>query len=310
MIGLTSAVVVGQSNLVPNSSFEEYPSCPIGIAEAGNLLHWYNPTNASPDLFSTCSINPNSQIPENFAGFQYPRTDSSYVGIALARPDTTTYREYLGVELTNTLQPDSFYCISFFVSAPDSVYLFTDNLGIHFSTNLISQSSLEYLDLEYHIRNPEFHFLDDTQHWVEISGIYKATGGEKFLTIGNFSSFSEVNLYGDTNSIAYIYLDDISVISCTPTDSTDPPVPVDVPLISVNPNPATEFIRIYSEIPDGSDAVFQLFDVQGKKIAELPLDEGRNTLTHYLPGYAAGLYGWRLVVNGEVAEKGKLIVIR
>ena len=61
--------------------------------------------------------------------------------------------------------------------------------------------------------------------WNEITGEFTATGGEKYLTIGNFNSFNHSNVVEThaENTVlpgAYYYIDDISVVCLDCNDET------------------------------------------------------------------------------------------
>ena len=59
--------------------------------------------------------------------------------------------------------------------------------------------------------------LTDTKAWMQISGVFTAKGGERFMTIGNFYPASQSNVI-DLDSLtyllpgAYYYIDDVSVV--------------------------------------------------------------------------------------------------
>ena len=69
-----------QINLVPNSSFETFTSCPSFPGQVEFAFPWYNPTNSSPDYFNACNTF-SVGIPQNFMGFQYPRTGNANMGL-------------------------------------------------------------------------------------------------------------------------------------------------------------------------------------------------------------------------------------
>lgn len=61
--------------------------------------------------------------------------------------------------------------------------------------------------------------LGDTLNWIKVSGVFKATGGEKYLTLGNFKYDNETNtsqIQANGSAKAGYYIDDVSVI---PLDS-------------------------------------------------------------------------------------------
>ena len=90
--------------------------------------------------------------------------------------------------------------------------------------------------------------LNDTANWVEISGIYTATGGEQYITIGNFYPDSLINIAssGNTYTSAYYYIDSVFVI---PLDNTAGCGSVGINevnenTIAVYPNPASSALTL------------------------------------------------------------------
>ncbi len=69
------------------------------------------------------------------------------------------------------------------------------------------------------ITNYENPIITDTLNWIKVSGVFKATGGEQYLTLGNFKYDNETNyriVQNSTVTKAGYYIDDVSVI---PLDS-------------------------------------------------------------------------------------------
>ena len=70
---LISNFGLGQ-NLIPNSSFEIYDTCPTTLSTPGDYqinhaLGWYSPTYATSDYYNAC--NPGIvSIPSNLLGYQ------------------------------------------------------------------------------------------------------------------------------------------------------------------------------------------------------------------------------------------------
>ena len=68
---------VYSQNLVPNWSFEIIDTCLFNV---GNCTNGIGSNVASPwegisvDLYNTCSINPNCDVPTNTYGYQYAHT--------------------------------------------------------------------------------------------------------------------------------------------------------------------------------------------------------------------------------------------
>ena len=78
----------------------------------------------------------------------------------------------------------------------------------------ISQTVATYFEPQ--VVNDYDRVLDDTKAWMQISGVFTAKGGERFMTIGNFYPASQSNVV-DLDSLtyllpgAYYYIDDVSV---------------------------------------------------------------------------------------------------
>lgn len=220
-------------NLVPNGSFEEYNECPsswskvdIVGAPPRYLKNWVAPTWGSTDHYHACFLERFTEpkldevgVPFNWAG-EVPAVDGEgYAGIYLHVSDdmfwqiSEPYREYLQVRLVRPMIAGNDYCFSFYARPMDSIAsyfqgctLFASHfLGANFSveppidTTIISYSPrTEFWGLLP--RQPQIQA--DTsiyrKGWTQITGTYKAQGGEEWLTIGNF--------YNDTITISDLRL--------------------------------------------------------------------------------------------------------
>jgi gliding motility-associated-like protein len=215
-----------QINLVPNPSFETYIACPWGLGEINKASPWFQPSARpiSTDFFHPCSSY-QADVPNNQCGYQTPRTGLGYAGLIVYSringplpTDPKLYREYLEVELTDTLIQGKIYCVEFFISLSNNFNIVTDRIGAYFSTDSILSS--DYANLPYipHVENALGNLLVDTLGWMKISGVFTATGGEQYMTIGNFKD--DLNTFVDTlstmSSFCYFYIDDISVKEMLP----------------------------------------------------------------------------------------------
>src|SRR5690242_11927178 len=87
-------------NLVPNSSFEIYSSCPTNEGQVDRAIPWFNPTGNNPDYCNACYVGPSPvpvDVPDNFFGHQFARTGVAYMDIAVY--STGNSREYIEVKL-------------------------------------------------------------------------------------------------------------------------------------------------------------------------------------------------------------------
>jgi len=223
---ILSAKVYSQ-NLVPNPSFEDtipcsqWPSTP-----PGPITYWFAPIFIStPDWFAAGTIC-SDQTPSNILGFQFPRTGIAYAGFAANgnyQPPPFSTREYISCQLTQPLQQNKSYCVGFYISRAEKMKYSLDGMGAYFSTDTPTCAG-NFCLLQYtpQISNATGNILSDSINWVLISGSFIASGGEKFITIGNFvpdslNSIDSISIW--TYPHSYYYIDDVYVIEL-PQDST------------------------------------------------------------------------------------------
>ncbi|WP_343635831.1 gliding motility-associated C-terminal domain-containing protein [Fluviicola sp.] len=222
----------GQQNLVPNPSFELIDSCPvghyIGLTDPWIVQNWHVPPGSitTPDLFSTCNngyiVNPPHLfvgVPNNFAGICYPNTGDNYMGFMMKYGK---FREYIQVQLSSPLIASQYYLCGFHTQKSDSCIYATSDIGMHISSNSEFQfgnnQPMEYLTPQ--ITN-NTGVIWNIQDWTKIENVYLASGGEAFITIGNFVSNQTTMLDSLHQNIgvnwpapwaAYYYFDDVYVI--------------------------------------------------------------------------------------------------
>lgn len=223
---LVAAASAGNSahaqNLVPNPGFESYLTCPTTDFQFdGYVANWKNPTvGGSPDYFNACNKELCSQgVPAARYGFQSPR-DSANGGNAFAGIYNTNigvnYREYVSVRLTESLERGKWYNVRFYASLAEASPVGIMNLGAFIGRDPATVNNYVYP------ASPQIsyrQFLTESGKWVEISGMYQATGGENHLIIGCFdkdlrttpspakgAACADVRYAG-----AYYYIDDVSL---------------------------------------------------------------------------------------------------
>lgn len=206
-------------NLVPNPSFEDYSGCPDQTGLLDNLDFWFNPTTGSSDYFNSCyTTGPiNVDVPTNYFGYQNPVSGNGYIGLFLFYP-ITNYREYAEVELNDTLSAGSTYYITMHLSLTDSSNYATDELGIYFSSDSITYGSYTNLSVTPQVQNNAGNYLSDKDNWMLFTSQFTASGGEKFITIGNFKTdvnTDYINVPGGGNIagdyFGYYLIDDICI---------------------------------------------------------------------------------------------------
>ena len=197
LIGLSS----GAQNLVPNGGFESYRSCPDGLKQLELAEPWRQANAGSPEFFHEC-------------GFKAPVEPFSGLGMAGAIffDNSRSGVEYLQLELLDSLQAGVDYCLSFHLLADERNAVMIDRIGMH-----LARKALKTPNWEPFIVFPQLYtkkVISDTEMWSKIAGEFRARGGERFLTIGNFveSWYVEehVNSQG-RQRFSYYYVDEVAV---------------------------------------------------------------------------------------------------
>lgn len=289
-------------NLVPNNSFEAIQSCPTSEGQLYLAYPWAMPPNvglATSDLFNVCSGNNIVGIPTNAVGYQNPNTGSGYAGIYVY--GSSNIREYLQIQLFSSLVAGVTYKTEMYVSPGNFPGIAVNSIGIHFSIGAISGSGVS-APLSYipQIQNPLNSFISDTSVWTLISGDYTATGGENFITIGNFQddSTTDTMIYTSPSwNRGYYLVDDVSISILTKLNE----VSVDE-RIDVFPNPFSDIINIDSQ--NNISTHFSLCNIIGKCIIETQFINFVSLNVDYL---SAGVYFYSISNKSGVLKQGKII---
>lgn len=229
---MLSLQLLGQQNLVPNPSFEEFSSCPLenelGNGEFTKCNDWWYPHTSSigtPDYFNACnnSIGGTNQgmvgVPKNFWGYQEAFHGEAYVGLGLFEYDTNQMnifsREMIQTNLNHQLKACHRYKISMNISLANKASHSAINLGIILSSDSIYFNDVSAKEATW-INNKIIH---DTLNWMRIEGEFISSGGEKYLSIGYFQKYNSQELvFNDSSTInnfgtylPYYYIDSISL---------------------------------------------------------------------------------------------------
>ncbi len=195
---------ISAQNLVLNPSFEQYTSCPQGISEFDLAVDWYTPwinlvgdTCSTSDLYHTCAFffGP----PNNILGYQNPRTGGGMGGFIVYEDlfifscqglGGSGWREYAEGTLSSPLIAGQDYCVSFYLNLPNQTMYSSSSLGVYFSNSLLQISCATTGASSALPVTPQLQWggaaITDTVGWTRLQWNYTATGGERYLTIGNF----------------------------------------------------------------------------------------------------------------------------
>jgi len=210
-------------NIVPNPSFEEYDSPPIGWFYKGKhftevMKYWSSATGASPDVFG-----PKVRVPRHWSekgfGQQKPSDGKSMAGITVygCENGKPHCREYIQIQLAEPLVVGQQYQASFAVShLPRSLQV--DQLGMYFSMKSYKLPTDEPIPADAQVSASTI--IDAAApKWTKITGIFKATEASEYLLIGNFrpDSLTQVNkVFSNSLPYAYYYIDDVDVRKIEP----------------------------------------------------------------------------------------------
>jgi hypothetical protein len=297
-----------QVNLVPNPSFEDTINCPTGISQLYNCAQWLNPNFAGPDYFNSCAnYSTFVSVPENSFGYQTPVSGNAYVGLLLYQRSTSggpyDYREYIQVQLLDTLKSGKSYCVSFHVNHSSMGDIAIDNIGMYLSNTAVNNSSPTVLMYTPQVVSPPGFFIQDTMSWYKVEGIYVATGGEKYITIGNFNDeFNTDTIHTASFTYAgYYFIDDVSVIDCN--DTANEVLEIKSKLsFNVFPNPNNGNMTLDYALAANEKGKMIICDVTGKIISQYELNNTSNKLVISNEQLNNGVYFYYIILNNKVVQ--------
>jgi hypothetical protein len=298
-------------NLVPNPSFENYSLCPNNQAQINRASPWRQPTNNTPDYFNACTTQTFIGVPHNSLGYQNARTGNAYAGFGSYYNCSWNCREYIEVQLINTLIQNKKYCVSFYVSLADSSYNGLSSIGAYFSDTLINdQSTLSALPVMPQINSSLQIPLIDTANWMLISDTFVANGGERYMVIGTFASDSQLivtNIRPNPSNVkwVYYYIDDVSVNDIGYVGIQSNALSNN---ISLFPNPSDGTFQLKGNFPSNSQ--LHIYNLLGEEIIQpISLPQGNQTIPVEL-SLAEGIYIYRIISGKDMLHEEKLVIVK
>ncbi len=251
---LLSTLSLFAQNLVPNPGFEQYNNCPgsFGMIPCPlfppsyptTVIDWISAAPNSPDYYNACSKSNYATVPNHFYGNYPAHNGNAYVGIAGYSGFTTnshdnSYAEYVECKLSQPLKPGKSYTISCYVQLAyradpqnSANIVALQELGAALSLGNITSHTTPLTNSFTPLKTTTGGFINGSS-WIYISGIYKASGGEQWLTLGVFNDDNILpamqHVYPPTpkpssSTLNYYLVDDVSVIenpNCDTSYRTD-----------------------------------------------------------------------------------------
>ncbi len=274
-------------NLVLNSGFESYVTCPsFGQFGTTWINNWSKPSIASSDYY-------NSMCPGIVPTQQSPLGGNAYAGI-IAYNYGSEYREYITGSFSSPLIVGKTYYVEFHVSLHDGYVNAIHQLGAYFSNTAPGPfSSVLHINVTPQIQNSS-GLLSNNSGWTAVNGTFVADGGEQFITIGNFNNDSNTTVVqvGNIGNLgSYYFIDSVSVLP-EPEGVSQ----IQEPHLLLSPNPAKDFfvLRVAH-----AETLF-IYDMLGKTRHYQKLEKKSMAQRIDISALSAGVY---LVVTFDGQKK-------
>lgn len=207
-------------NLVSNGSFESTTGKAKKLGAIDVATGWVSPTGVRADLFAPGAKVPDISTPNNIYGTEEPKEGSNYAGIVAYSYNDKMVRSYIMTKFATPLKKGMTYCVSFNVSLAELSKYASNQLGAHISKKPFGTEEKSSIIEKTHILHPENKTYNAMYGWDKVCATFVAEGGEKYITIGNFSNNDKTknektkkpdNVKGTVIIAAYYYIDDVSV---------------------------------------------------------------------------------------------------
>jgi outer membrane protein OmpA-like peptidoglycan-associated protein len=208
-------------NMVDNGSFETLTGKgPKKLGGVETATNWMSATGAKADLFVKGNKIPEIDGANNIYGGETAQEGANFAGIMVFSQGNKLPRTYLTQTMTSTMKKGETYCVKFYVSLGDNSKFATNNIAAHFGKKDMTVSDKKSLIDKPHVLDINNKVFSGKFSWEKVCGTYTAQGGEKFITIGNFSMTEETKMEKIKQDAAnkspqiggaYYFIDNISV---------------------------------------------------------------------------------------------------
>ncbi len=304
----------GAQNLVPNGCFDYSDTCSTQSIEPYDEIDPWFRLLGSADYLHPC-FHQEYSVPQSTGGGGQPSCGQGYIGISCY---VTAFlgREFITVELTEPLSTNVNYKVRFRISRMDSCWYATKNVGVYLSNDVPAANLTNLLNLEPQVKYEDNTFITDIHGWTRIEGALTATGGERYLTIGNFDDDENTDTLfvpgggayrpnqPDFWKTAYYYVDGVSLVPDSIYLGAGD-LEEQEPTFNLYPNPNTGEFNILLSLEEDEEAMVSFWSINGQLVFSLPLTSGNNSLRLDV---ANGLYLYMVTVNGERKWTGKVSI--
>ncbi len=210
-------------NLVPNGSFENGD---VKRLKAYGQLEetttdWFPYTDAPLDLFSTDVKSDKVAVPGNSYGYEDASDGNRYGGFRAYSKSPKLARTYFQVRLSENLEQNQMYCVSFDISLSDLSKYAVNGIGAYFSDRKESQPNLGIVSRTPQVMHRADKVMQLMEGWETVCGTVLGTGQEEYMTIGGFNGSRDIeevkvkkprSIEGVQTMHAYYYIDNVKIV--------------------------------------------------------------------------------------------------
>ena len=216
------------NNFIENGSFESTKGKLKGLGGIEVAEGWFSPTSSKADIFSNDNKIPDISTTGNKFGKEEPKNGNKYAGIVSFSYGDKVQRTYISKEMKYPMQKGVKYCVSMYVSLAELSKYASNQLAFQFTNKALQQEKGAIIGPS-HVLHPQKKVVSLTYGWEKICGTYIAEGGEKFVTIGNFTNnegtkndkTDKTTFKGTPLIAAYYYIDQVEVTSSNQKQNCD-----------------------------------------------------------------------------------------
>jgi outer membrane protein OmpA-like peptidoglycan-associated protein len=216
---LTFSLHAQEENLVENGSFENLEGKLKALGCIDNAKPWMSPTGARADIFTPSKVL-DINTPVNIYGKEDAKDGTNYAGIVGFSYGDAIPRTYIMAHLNTPLKKGMKYCVKFNISLAELSKYASNKIGVKFSEKQFGTDSKTSIIEKTDVLDGKDKIFNAVYNWDQVCGTYYAQGGEKFITIGNFTSNENTKsekikkdpkVKAAQVSAAYYYIDNITV---------------------------------------------------------------------------------------------------
>jgi hypothetical protein len=296
-------LVVGGQNLVPNGSFEQLDSCPVGASCTEHLefaTNWFEPIRCGVDLYHGCVSQIGCGVPQ---GSVYPVDGNGMVAIGMLAVGgfSNEAREYASTILIEPLIEDSIYRFEMRLRLAGSDALPIGSVGAYFSLDSATNYSLDHqlVGLTPQLQRDPDSLMTDMAIWYLWDDTLVAEGGEQFLMIGNFLDDANTPyLQFSVNTASVYYIDDVRLTKITKPNSVKE---LDV-RFGVSPNPSNGLVSIEYK-SNLTPRVVTLLTIEGRQVFSQPWQRQLD-----VSGFSEGVYLLQVEFDNGAVGTQRLVI--